>query len=104
MRWLAADFHAHTVHSDGALGIEELAALAVSRGLDALAVTDHNTTSHHAYLPSVGERYGIRLILVRRSPPTAGTRTRWGTSGSSTSATPARSGSATSRRVAECCR
>ena len=62
MRWLAADFHAHTVHSDGALGIEALAALAVSRGLDALAVTDHNTTSHHAYLPSVGERYGIRLI------------------------------------------
>ena len=56
------DFHAHTVHSDGALGIDELAALAVSRGLDALAVTDHNTTSHHAYLPSVGERYGIRLI------------------------------------------
>ncbi len=62
MRWLAADFHAHTLHSDGALGIEGLAALAVSRGLDALAVTDHNTTSHHAYLPSVGERYGIRLI------------------------------------------
>jgi len=62
MRWLAADFHAHTVHSDGALGIEELAALAVSRGLDALAVTDHNTTSHHAYLPSGSERYGIRLI------------------------------------------
>ena len=25
-------------------------------------MTDHNTTSHHAYLPSVGERYGIRLI------------------------------------------
>jgi hypothetical protein len=62
VRWLAADFHAQTVHSDGALGIEELAALAVSRGLDALAVTDHNTTSHHAYLPSVGERYAIRLI------------------------------------------
>jgi hypothetical protein len=62
MRWLAADFHAHTVHSDGQLSIEELAALAVSRGLDALAVTDHNTTSHHAYLPSVSERYGLRLI------------------------------------------
>ncbi len=62
MRWLAADFHAHTVHSDGALGIEELAALAVSRGLDALAVTDHNTTSHHAFLPGVANRYGITLI------------------------------------------
>ncbi len=62
MRWLAADFHAHTVHSDGVLSIEALAALAVSRGLDALAVTDHNTTSHHPFLPSVGDRYGIRLV------------------------------------------
>jgi hypothetical protein len=56
MRWVAADFHSHTVHSDGALGLQQLAALAVSRGLDALAVTDHNTTSHHAYLPTVSEQ------------------------------------------------
>jgi PHP domain len=62
MRWLAADFHAHTLHSDGTLSIEQLSALAVSRGLDALAVTDHNTTSHHAYLPAVSEQYGIHLV------------------------------------------
>jgi len=62
MRWLAADFHAHSIHSDGTLGIEALAALAVSRGLDALAVTDHNTTSHHAHLPSVSDLYGIQLV------------------------------------------
>ncbi len=62
MRWRAADFHAHSLHSDGALSIEELAALAVSQGLDVLAVTDHNTTSHHAHLPAVGERYGIQLV------------------------------------------
>lgn len=62
MTWLAADFHAHTLHSDGALSIDQLAALAVSRGLDALAVTDHNTTSHHAYLPAAGDRYGVRLL------------------------------------------
>ena len=62
MRWLAADFHAHTLHSDGTLSIEQLSALGVSRGLDALAVTDHNTTSHHAYLPAVSEQYGIHLV------------------------------------------
>jgi hypothetical protein len=62
MRWRAGDFHAHTLHSDGALSIEGLAALAVSQGLDVLAVTDHNTTSHHAHLPDVGERYGIQLV------------------------------------------
>jgi hypothetical protein len=62
MTWLAGDFHSHTVHSDGALSIGGLAALAASRGLDFLAVTDHNTTSHHAHLPSVGRRHGIDLL------------------------------------------
>ncbi len=60
--WLAGDLHAHTTHSDGALPLTGLAALAVSRGLDFLAVTDHNTTSHHAHLPSVGRLHGITLV------------------------------------------
>ena len=62
LTWLACDFHAHTLHSDGALGIAELAARAVEAGLDALAVTDHNTVSHHAHLPDVSARYGIALV------------------------------------------
>ena len=62
MRWLAGDFHAHTVHSDGVLSVGGLAALAASRGLDFLAVTDHNTTSHHAHLPEAGRRHGIVLV------------------------------------------
>src|ERR1035441_2794223 len=61
-RWLAGDLHAHTVHSDGALTVSELAVLAVERGLDFLAVTDHNTVSHHAELPAAARRYGITLI------------------------------------------
>jgi PHP domain len=61
-RWVAADLHAHTVHSDGELTIAELAALAVSAGLDALAVTDHNTVSHHAHLAEIGRHYGVALI------------------------------------------
>ena len=61
-RWLAGDLHAHTVHSDGAQTIDELAALAVCRGLDFLAVTDHNTVSHHPWLPEAGRRYGIALV------------------------------------------
>jgi hypothetical protein len=62
MRWLAGDFHAHTVHSDGKLSIDELAALAASSGLDLLAVTDHNTTSHHPHLAAAGRRCGITLL------------------------------------------
>ena len=62
MTWLAGDFHSHTVHSDGALSVGALAALAASRGLDFLAVTDHNTTSHHAHLSAAGRAHGIRLL------------------------------------------
>jgi hypothetical protein len=60
--WLAGDLHAHTVHSDGVLTVSELAVLAVERGLDFLAVTDHNTVSHHAELPAAAKRYGITLL------------------------------------------
>ncbi len=62
LSWRAGDLHAHTVHSDGVLSIDELAALAVGNGLDFLAVTDHNTVSHHEYLPSVSVRCGIDLV------------------------------------------
>jgi hypothetical protein len=54
LRWFAGDFHAHTVHSDGSLTIAELAELAHGRGLDFLAVTDHNTVSHHPHLAKIG--------------------------------------------------
>ncbi|WP_117212233.1 CehA/McbA family metallohydrolase [Allorhizocola rhizosphaerae] len=60
--WHVGDLHAHTVHSDGVLTVDELAALAVSAGLDFLAVTDHNTVSHHALLGPASRRYGVTLI------------------------------------------
>ncbi|MEV5330107.1 CehA/McbA family metallohydrolase [Nonomuraea sp. N2-4H] len=60
LRWFAGDFHAHTVHSDGSLTIAELAELAHGRGLDFLAVTDHNTVSHHPWLGKIDR--GIRLL------------------------------------------
>jgi hypothetical protein len=60
--WLAGDLHAHTVHSDGAMSVAELASLAVTRGLDFVAVTDHNTVSHHASLPIASARYGVTLV------------------------------------------
>ena len=62
LSWLAGDLHAHTVHSDGALSIDELAALAAGNGLDFLAVTDHNTVSHHEFLPAASARYGVALL------------------------------------------
>jgi len=62
LTWFAGDFHAHTTHSDGERSISELAALAVGNGLDFLAVTDHNTVSHHPLLPGVGAAHDITLL------------------------------------------
>ncbi len=61
-RWWAGDLHTHTVHSDGVLTVAELARLASGNGLDFIAVTDHNTVSHHRELAATGRRYGITLI------------------------------------------
>ncbi|HEX6933708.1 MAG TPA: CehA/McbA family metallohydrolase [Streptosporangiaceae bacterium] len=62
MSWLAGDLHAHTVHSDGAMTVQELARYAASRGLEFLAVTDHNTISHHRELPAAAAAHGIALL------------------------------------------
>ncbi|HBW17976.1 MAG TPA: PHP domain-containing protein [Actinobacteria bacterium] len=60
--WLAGDLHTHTVHSDGAMTVSELARFAAGRGMDFIAVTDHNTISHFAELPAAASAHGIVLL------------------------------------------
>jgi hypothetical protein len=62
LRWLAGDLHTHSVHSDGALTVAELACLARANGLDFLAVTDHNTVSQHLDLPGAAAHADIVLL------------------------------------------
>lgn len=61
-RWWPGDLHAHTEHSDGEQSVLEVAHLAASRGLAFLAVTDHNTVSHHAHLPAAARSSGVTLL------------------------------------------
>jgi len=73
-RWYQGDLHAHTMHSDGFSCASEggntapcaahmIAAAAGRRGLDFVAVTDHNTTSHHHGLVEVQARHPQLLVL-----------------------------------------
>ncbi|MGC9530629.1 MAG: CehA/McbA family metallohydrolase [Candidatus Bipolaricaulaceae bacterium] len=48
--WYKGDLQAHTHHSDADCSVAEVAAAAGRRNLDFLAITDHNTVSHHPYL------------------------------------------------------
>jgi hypothetical protein len=48
--WFKGDWQSHTYHSDGGATVAELGEVARRRGLDFVAVTDHNTVSHHPYL------------------------------------------------------
>lgn len=59
--WYRGDLHTHTRHSDGLASVQELAAIARRRGLDFVAVTDHNTHTSWPYLAEAG---GADLLLI----------------------------------------
>src|SRR5262249_55919803 len=71
-RWLARDPPTHTGHSDGAPAGPELSRYAAGLGLDFIAVTDHNTVSHHRELPAAAARYGITLVFGQEVTTTGG--------------------------------
>lgn len=70
-RFLRGDLHCHSVHSDGLNTVEELVQEAIALGLDFLAVTDHNTCTHHAHLASLSH---LPIILI----PGEEVTTYWG--------------------------
>ncbi len=56
------DLHAHTNESDGSLTPAELVHLAVSLGLDALAITDHDTFAGYDRAVPFAQEAGLDLI------------------------------------------
>ena len=51
-KWFPCELHCHTVHSDGDFTVETLLQTARERGLDGICLTDHNTTSGWAEIPT----------------------------------------------------
>src|SRR6266850_5012172 len=63
-RWWRGDLHMHTVHSDGDWTVPGLISSARATGLDFIAITDHNTPSHHAEIDRLSK--GLKRPLVMR--------------------------------------
>ncbi len=59
---MSCDLHCHTKLSDGSVGIEELIALAVRRGLKTIAITDHDTFAGAVRGVNIGRRQGITVL------------------------------------------
>jgi hypothetical protein len=60
--WLCGELHCHTYHSDGELSATNLVKLSVERGLDFMAIADHNTIASQRELELL---HDPGLILIR---------------------------------------
>lgn len=60
--WLKGDLHCHTCHSDAESTVDEMWAIANKKGLDFLAITDHNTVSHLNAVKELNEEHKLLLL------------------------------------------
>lgn len=59
---MSIDLHCHTRFSDGSTPMEEVISLAALRGVDTLAITDHDTMAGCADALRAGKEHGVRII------------------------------------------
>ncbi len=63
-RWYAGDFHVHSVQSgDARPPLDEIATFARGRGLDFVALSDHNTTSTLDFIVDAQSRHDALLLI-----------------------------------------
>jgi len=77
LTWIPGDLHSHSEHSDGMNSIPEIAAFALQRGLRYLAITDHNTTTHHAEIDGF-HHPGLLLVAGEEVTTNRGHANVWG--------------------------
>lgn len=56
------DLHLHTYYSDGTMSPEALVSLAAQRGVDTVAITDHDGTGGIEEGLRAGEKYGVKVL------------------------------------------
>lgn len=56
------DLHIHSTASDGELSPREIVILAKNRGIDTIAISDHNSVSSICEASEAGKRYGVSVI------------------------------------------
>lgn len=56
------DLHSHTIASDGSLSPQELLMLAEERGVDELAITDHDSVDSVAEALKLAEQYSLAVV------------------------------------------
>ena len=59
---MVGDLHCHTRLSNGSMGIEEIIALAKSKGIETIAITDHDCLAGTVRAKIIGERNGIKVL------------------------------------------
>jgi hypothetical protein len=61
--WFRGDLHAHTFHGDGSWSVKAILDSAESNGLDFVALTEHNTFTHHLEIEAERKNYPNLLII-----------------------------------------
>lgn len=59
---IKSDLHIHTIHSDGTMTVGEVMDLAKFKGLDCIAITDHDIVSGQSDAMLYGKQIGLKVI------------------------------------------
>lgn len=78
-RWYSGALHTHTLHSDGTIAPRELVQLVRAAGLDFVAITDHNNTTHRYELgPELADQPSPLWIVGEEVTTPGGHASVWG--------------------------
>lgn len=60
--FIKGDLHIHSTASDGCLSPQQIINVAKSRGIDTIAISDHNSVDGLAEASEAGKKYGVSVI------------------------------------------